>query len=65
MVISIELFLHGCQVEVPTTMVNAIKTGNFCANSLMVAHHFSSFNVLYMDAAHLSFHITGQIAVRR
>jgi hypothetical protein len=54
MVINIELSLRGCQVEVPTTMANAIKTGNFRSNSLMVAHPFSIFNVPYMDAASMS-----------
>jgi hypothetical protein len=54
MVINIELSLRGCQVEVPTTMANAIKTGNFRSNSLLVAHPFSIFNVPYMDAAHMS-----------
>jgi hypothetical protein len=54
MVLNIELSLRGCQVEVPTTMANAIKTGNFRSNSLMVAHPFSIFNVPYMDAAHMS-----------
>ncbi len=44
MVINIELSLRGCQVEVPTTMANAIKTGNFRSNPLMVAHPFSIFN---------------------
>jgi hypothetical protein len=29
MVLNIELSLRGCQVEIPTTMANAIKTGNF------------------------------------
>jgi hypothetical protein len=54
MVLNIELSLRGCQVEVPTTMANAIKTGNFRSNSLMVAHPFSIFNVPYMDAANMS-----------
>lgn len=53
-IINIELFLRGCQVEVPTTMTNAIKTGNFQSNSLMVAHPFSIFNVPHMDGAHMS-----------
>jgi hypothetical protein len=35
-------------------MANAIKTGNFRSNSLMVAHPFSIFNVPYMDAANMS-----------
>jgi hypothetical protein len=54
MVLNIELSLRGCQVEIPTTMANAIKTGNFRSNSLMVAHPFSFFNVPYMDAANMS-----------
>jgi hypothetical protein len=35
-------------------MANAIKTGNFRANSFMVAHSFSIFNVPYMDAANMT-----------
>jgi hypothetical protein len=54
MVINIELSLQGCQVEVPTTMVNAIKTGIFHSSSLMVAHPFSIFNVPYMDAVSMT-----------
>ena len=42
-VINLELALRKCQVEVPTSMANAIKTGNFRANSFMVAHPFSIF----------------------
>jgi hypothetical protein len=53
MVLNIELSIRGCQVEVPTTMANAIKTGNFRANSLLVAHSFSIFNVPYIDAANM------------
>lgn len=51
MVINIELSIRGCQVEFPATMANAIRTGNFRANSLLVAHSFSIFNVPYIDAA--------------
>jgi hypothetical protein len=51
MVLNIELSIRGCQVEVPTPMANAIKTGNFRANSLLVAHPFSIFNVPYIDAS--------------
>jgi hypothetical protein len=40
-------------VEVPTTMANAIRTGNFRANSLLVAHPFSIFNVPYIDATNM------------
>jgi hypothetical protein len=54
MVLNIELSIRGCQVEVPTTMANAIKTGNFRANSLLVAHSFSIFNVPYIDVANMS-----------
>jgi len=54
MVINLELTLRKCQVEVPTSMANAIKTGNFRANSFMVAHSFSVFNVPYTDAANMS-----------
>jgi hypothetical protein len=53
MVLNIELSIRGCQVEVPTTMANAIKTGNFRAKSLLVAHSFSIFNVPYIDAANM------------
>jgi hypothetical protein len=54
MVLNIELSIRGCQVEVPTNMANAIKSGNFRANSLQVAHPFSIFNVPYMDAASMT-----------
>jgi hypothetical protein len=40
-ILNLELALRKCQVELPTTMANAIKTGNFRANSFMVAHTFS------------------------
>jgi hypothetical protein len=53
-VINLELALRKCQVEVPTSMANAIKTGNFRANSFMVAHPFSIFNVPFADAANMS-----------
>jgi hypothetical protein len=35
-------------------MANAIRTGNFPANSLMISHPFSIFNAPYMDAANMS-----------
>jgi hypothetical protein len=54
MIINLELSLRKCQVEVRTSMANAIKTGNFRANSFMVAHSFSIFNVPYTDAANMS-----------
>jgi hypothetical protein len=53
MALNIELSIRGCQVDVPTPMANAIKTGNFRANLLLVAHPFSIFNVPYIDAANL------------
>jgi undecaprenyl pyrophosphate synthase len=46
--------MKGCQVEVPMTMANAVKTGNFRANSQLVAHAFSIFNLPYMEAANMS-----------
>ncbi len=54
MVLNVLLSTMGCQVEITTSMASAIKTGNFRANSLQVAHPFSIFNVPYMDAAHIS-----------
>ncbi len=53
MVINIELSIRVCQMEVPATMANAIRTGNFRANSLLVAHTFSIFNVPYIDAVNM------------
>jgi hypothetical protein len=53
-IINLELALRKCQVDIPTSMANAIRTGNFSANSFMVAHSFSIFNVPYVDAATLS-----------
>jgi hypothetical protein len=53
-VLNLELVLRKCQVEVPTSMANVIKTGNFRANSFMVAHFFSIFSVPYADAANMS-----------
>ncbi len=54
MIINILLSTMGCQVEITTSMANAIKTGNFRANSLQVAHPFSIFNVPYVDAANMT-----------
>jgi hypothetical protein len=51
MVLNVMLSTMGCQVEVTASMGNAIRTGNFRANSLLVAHSFSIFNVPYLDAA--------------
>ena len=53
-VLNLELALRKCQVELPTSMANAIKTGNFRANSFMVAHPFSIFNAPFMDATSMS-----------
>jgi hypothetical protein len=53
-VVNLELALRKCQVELPTTMANAIRTGNFRANSFLVAHSFSIFNVPFADAAHIT-----------
>jgi hypothetical protein len=52
-VINLELALRKCQVELPTSIANAVKTGNFRANSFMVAHSFSMFNVPFTDAANM------------
>ncbi len=54
MILNVMLSTMGCQVEITTSMASTIKTGNFRANSLQVAHPFSIFNVPYADAAHLS-----------
>jgi hypothetical protein len=51
MVLNIMLSTMGCQVEISASMANTIRTGNFRANSLLVAHSFSIFNVPYLDAA--------------
>jgi hypothetical protein len=51
MVLNVMLSTMGCQVEITASMANAIRTGNFRANSLLVAHSFSIFNVPYLDAA--------------
>jgi hypothetical protein len=53
-VINLELALRKCQVDLPTAMANAIRTGNFRANSFMVAHSFSIFNVPFTDAANMT-----------
>jgi hypothetical protein len=53
-VLNLGLSMKGCQVEVPMTMANAVKTGNFRANSQLVAHAFSIFNLPYMEAANMS-----------
>jgi hypothetical protein len=54
MILNVLLSTMGCQVEVITSMANAVKTGNFHANSLQVTHPFSIFNVPYIDTAIMS-----------
>jgi hypothetical protein len=54
MVLNLGLSMKGCQVEVPMTMANAVKTENFRANSQLVAHAFSIFNLPYIEAASMS-----------
>jgi len=51
---NLELALRKCQVELPTSMANAIRTGNCRANSFMVAHSFSVFNVPFAEATTMS-----------
>jgi len=53
-IINLELALRKCQVELPTSMANAIRTGNFRANSFLVAHAFSIFNVPFTEAAQMT-----------
>jgi hypothetical protein len=54
MILNVLLSTMGCEVEITTSMANTIKTGNFRANSLQIAHPFSIFNVPYIDAAQMS-----------
>jgi len=54
MVLNLGLSIKGCQAEVPMTMANAKKTGNFRANSQMVAHAFSIFNLPYIEATNMA-----------
>jgi hypothetical protein len=54
MIINVILSIMGCQVEIITSMANAIKTGNYRTNSLQVAHPFSIFNVPYVDAVNMT-----------
>jgi len=53
-VLNLALSMKGCQVEVPMTLANAVKTGNFRANSQMVAHPFSIFNLPYIEASNMA-----------
>jgi hypothetical protein len=41
MVLNVMLSTMECQVEITKLMANKIKTGNFRANSFLVAHFFS------------------------
>ncbi len=52
-VLNLNLSMKGCQVEVPMTLANAVKTGNFRANSQLVSHPFSVFNLPYIEASHM------------
>jgi hypothetical protein len=52
-VLNLGLSMKGCQVEVPMMMANAVKQGNFRANSQMVAHPFSVFNLPYIEVANM------------
>jgi hypothetical protein len=54
MVLNVILSSMGCQVEITTSMVSTIKTRNFRARSLQVAHLFSVFNVPYANTSQLS-----------
>jgi hypothetical protein len=53
-VLNLNLSMKGCQVEVLMTLANAVKTGNFRANSQLVAHPFSVFNLPCIDASHMA-----------
>jgi hypothetical protein len=53
-VLNLNLSMKGCQVEVPMTLANAVKTGNFCANSQLISHPFSVFNLPYIEASHMA-----------
>jgi len=53
-VLNLGLSMKGCQLEVPMTMANAVKQGNFRANSQMVAHPFSVFNLPYIEAVNMA-----------
>jgi len=50
MVLNLGLSMKGCQTEVPMTMANAVKTGNFRDNSQLVAHAFlANYNKIELD----------------
>jgi len=54
MVLNLGLSMKGCQAEVPLTMANAVKTGNFRASSQMVVHAFSIFHLPYIEDVNMS-----------
>jgi hypothetical protein len=54
MIINVLLSTMGCQVEIMASLANAIRTGNFRANSQQIAHPFSIFNVPYVDATNMT-----------
>jgi len=54
MVLNLGLPMKRCQAEVPLTMANAVKTGNFRANSQIVIHAFSIFNLPYIEDSNMS-----------
>jgi hypothetical protein len=54
MVLNLGLSMKGCQTEVPLAMANAVKTGNFRANSQLVIHAFSIFNLPYVEDTNMS-----------
>jgi len=54
MVLNLGLSMKGCQAEVPLTMANAVKTGNFRAISQLAIHAFSIFNLPYTEASNMA-----------
>jgi hypothetical protein len=53
-VLNLGLSMKGCQVEVPLTMANAVKTGNFRAISQLAIHAFYIFNLPYTEASNMA-----------
>ena len=43
----------NCQVDIPLSLVTALCNGNLSPPSNQVAHAFSIFKVLFMDAANM------------
>jgi hypothetical protein len=54
MVLNLGLSMKGCQAEVPLTMANAVKSGNFRAISQLAIHAFSTFNLPYTKASNMA-----------